>query len=173
MEGLRGSDLLVKLYEVKEDRALEERLREQGIKVVRLLPPNYDMLLEFIAAHFSKGWVSEAKAALFNHPASCYVAAKDGKIIGFACYNATAKDYFGPTGVAEEYRGLGVGKLLLLKCMLALKEEGYSYAIIGWSDDATPFYQKVVGAVEIPGSIPGTYGQMVEMPPEAWPLTWK
>lgn len=171
MGELRGSDLLVKLYEVKEDRELEERLREQGIKVNRIFPPNYDQLLEYIGENFSKGWVSEAKAALFNHPASCYVAAKEGRIIGFACYNATAKDYFGPTGVSKECRGLGVGKLLLLKCMLALKEEGYSYAIIGWSDDATPFYKKVVGAVEIPDSIPGTYGQMVEMPAEAWPLT--
>ena len=160
----KGSDLLVKLYEVEEDRILEERLREQGIRVNRVLPPNYDLLLEYISEHFSKGWVSETKAALANHPASCYIAIKEQKIIGFACYNATAKDYFGPTGVSEEYRGKGIGKLLLLKCLLALKEEGYGYAIIGWSAEATPFYEKVVGAVEIPDSIPGLYGQLVEMP---------
>lgn len=168
MAEIRGSDLLVKLYEVHENRELEERLRGQGIRVNRVIPPNYDLLLEFIGEHFSKMWVSETKAALANHPASCYIAVQDGKIIGFACYNATAKDYFGPTGVAEEHRGKGVGTLLLLKCLLALKEEGYGYAIIGWSDDATPFYQKIVGAVEIPGSLPGVYGQMVEMPLDAW-----
>ncbi len=159
----KGSDLLVKLYEVHEDRALEERLQEQGIRVNRIFPPNYDLLLEYVSTRFSKKWVSETKAALANHPASCYVAIQKGQIIGFACYNATAKDYFGPTGVSEECRGKGVGTLLLLKCLLALKEEGYGYAIIGWSDDATPFYQKIVGAVEIPDSIPGLYGQMVEM----------
>jgi predicted GNAT family acetyltransferase len=160
----KGSDLLVKLYEVKENRELEERLLEEGIRVNRIFPPNYDMLLEYVSGHFSKGWVSETKAALANHPASCYVAIQKGKIIGFACYNATAKDYFGPTGVSEECRGKGVGTLLLIKCLLALKEEGYGYAIIGWSDDATPFYKKIVGATEIPDSIPGLYGQMVEMP---------
>lgn len=168
MAGLAGSDLLVKLYEVHENRELEDKLRENGIRVNRVLPPDYDTLLAFIGEHFSAGWVSESKAALANHPASCYVAIHEGKIIGFACYNATAKDYFGPTGVAEEWRGKGVGTVLLLKCLLALKEEGYGYAIIGWSDDATPFYEKIVGAVEIPGSIPGIYGQMAAMPTEAW-----
>lgn len=163
MEKLKGSDLLVKLYEVKEDRELEERLAGQGVRINRIFPPNYGKLREFIAENFSSNWVNETESALCNHPASCYVAVKDRKIIGFACYNATAKDYFGPTGVAEECRGLGIGKALLLRCMLALKEEGYGYAIIGWSDDATPFYEKVVGAVEIPDSIPGIYAQMVEM----------
>lgn len=163
MGKFKGSDLLVKLYNVKDDPELMERLAGQGVRINRIFPPDYGKLRQFIRENFSENWAHESESAMANHPASCFVAVKDHKIVGFACYNATAKDYFGPTGVSEECRGLGIGKALLLKCMLALREEGYGYAIIGWSDDATPFYEKVVGAVEIPDSIPGIYGQMVGM----------
>jgi hypothetical protein len=44
--------------------------------------------------------------------------------IGFACYNATAKGYFVPTGVLREAQGNGVGKALLLTSLLALWNQG-------------------------------------------------
>ena len=66
-----------------------------------------------------------------NHPISCFVAVQNQQIIGFACYDATALGFFGPTGVIEESRGKGVGKALLLACMLDMKLKGYGYAIIG------------------------------------------
>ena len=47
---------------------------------------------------------------------------KDKKVVGFACFEATRPNYFGPTGVLESMRGMGIGKALLLRSLLSLRE---------------------------------------------------
>ena len=96
-----------------------------------------------------------------------FLAVKDKEIIGFACYDCTAKGFFGPTGVTEEFRGRGVGTALLYACMAAMKEEGYAYAVIGWVSDAQAFYEKTVQAIPIPDSHPGVYIRKIDMDPNA------
>ena len=103
--------------------------------------------------------LSESKGfhkAFSNHPISCFLATEEGEIIGFACYDCTCKNFFGPTGVVEEKRSRGIGKALLLCCLHAMAANGYGYAIIGGVGPAD-FYAKAVGAVEIKGSSPGVY----------------
>jgi GNAT superfamily N-acetyltransferase len=78
------------------------------------------------------------------------------QMLGFGCYEATCKDFFGPTGVLESTRGRGIGKALLIACLHALREMGYGYAVIGGAGP-TQFYEKTVGAVIIPDSTPGVY----------------
>jgi predicted N-acetyltransferase YhbS len=97
-------------------------------------------------------------------PISCYIASKDKRIVGFACYNATAKGVFGPLGVAEEERGRGVGEALLRSCMISMREIGYAYAVIGWTD-AVKFYEKAVGATVIENTPPETtiYQNLIHM----------
>ena len=93
----------------------------------------------------------------FSHtPISCYVVTRGAEILGYACYNATAPDFFGPTRVLDSEQGKGLGKALLLRCLYALREEGYAYAIIGGVGPVA-FYEKCVGAHVIPDSTPGVY----------------
>jgi len=119
-------------------------------------------LRRFIMEHFGEGWADETEAAFSRIPVSCFIAYDDNKkkIIGFAGYDCTAPDFFGPTGVDEAERGRGVGKALLLKCLEALRDEGYGYAIIG-SAGPVEFYRKVCGATVIEGSSPGIYKDLV------------
>lgn len=154
--------MLVRLYDVHEDPAADLKFREEGIKFFRVLSPNIGKAVEF-ARSFSEGWANECLAACTNHPATCMIAVKNRQIIGFACFNATAKDYFGPTGVMKEEQGKGIGMALLKKCLLAMAAEGYAYAIIGGVGDAQTFYEKSVGATVIERSSPGLYGTMVEL----------
>lgn len=154
-------DMLVKLYNLKNDEPLYVELVEKGISIKRVLSPDRTQVLEFVKKNFSDGWVNECAAALSNNPASCYIAVQDKKIIGFACYDATAKNFFGPTGVEESQRGKRVGEALLKKCLHSMEEDGYGYAIIGWVDDARGFYEKTVGATVIEDSYPGVYGRLV------------
>ena len=101
-----------------------------------------------------------ATAALYRSPVSCYAAVDaDKQVLGFACYDATAKDFFGPTGVMESQRGKGIGAALLIACMQAMAAEGYAYAVIGGAGPVA-FYEKVVGATVIPDSVPGPYRDM-------------
>ena len=82
------------------------------------------------------------------------------KILGFAGYDCTYKDFFGPTGVDETQRGKGIGGALFLRCMEAMRDEGYGYAIIG-SAGPVDFYNKMSGAIVIENSSPGIYKELI------------
>ena len=85
-----------------------------------------------------------------------FIALRNDAVVGFAAYEATSRGYFGPTGVLESERGKGIGKELLVRSMIGLRELGYAYAIIG-AAGPTDFYEKTLGAIPIPGSTPGVY----------------
>jgi len=113
-------------------------------------------VVDWVKNTFGAGWASECDVAFSNHPISCFIATEAGKIIGFACYDSTCKNFFGPTGVTGIKRGIGIGKALFLACMHAMAANGYAYAIIGGVGPAD-FYAKTAGAVIIKDSSPGIY----------------
>ena len=156
-------DMLVKLYNLKNESKLIGDLEEKGIKIKRVLAPDYTKVLKFVESNFSQSWVNECRAALANNPITCYIAVKNKEVIGFACYDATAKNYFGPTGILESERGNGVGKALLHKCLSSMWEAGYGYAIIGWTGGAIGFYEKAVDATIIEDSFPGVYKRLIDI----------
>lgn len=154
-----GHDMLVKLYNIKRDESLLQRLKESGVEIKRVIPPDLYRVLEFVKENFSEGWVAECHYAIMKN--CCHIAVRDHKVVGFACCDTTAKGFFGPTGVAESERGQGIGTALLLESLLLLRELGYGYGIIGWVDDATVFYEKTVNATIIPDSFPGVYRDLI------------
>lgn len=156
------SDLLVKLYDLKEEPELYAGLREKGITIKKALSPDRDKVLEFVRDNFEDNWVNECKASFTNNPITCYIAVKDKKVIGFACYDATARNFFGPTGVLKSERGQKIGYALLHRSLLNMWEDGYGYAIIGWTGKAAPFYVKTINAIPIENSFPGVYKRMVD-----------
>lgn len=142
-------DMLCSLVRLPRMDALLAKLKGQGITIRRANPWEQGLVREFIEAHFSRGWADEASVAFAYKPVTCFVALHEEKIIAFAVYECTRRDYFGPTGVEEVYRGRSIGLALLLASLYGLQEMGYTYAVIG---DAGPvdFYQKAVGAIVIP-----------------------
>lgn len=155
-------DLLVKLYDLPDGRATYERLERDGVRLFRPMTPNRDKVLQWIEAQFGIGWANETATAFAHTPVSCFVAVETEtkRILGFAAYDCTAPDFFGPTGVDESARKRGIGGALLLKCLEALREEGYGYAVIG-SAGPVDFYRKVCGAEVIPESSPGIYKNLL------------
>ena len=148
------SDFLVKLYELPPERSVS------GVDVRRALPPEKLAVEAWVGATFGPGWASECSVAFSGHPIGCHIAVVDGGLIGFACWDATARGFFGPEGVSEAWRGKGVGAALLLQCLHAMRAQGYGYAIIG-SVGPQAFYERVVPVMEIPGSSPGIYHGML------------
>lgn len=150
------ADMLVKLYDL-EYASLKDKLSADGIVIKKACIVDKKTILEFVEKSFGdeSAWVNECEYALFNNPISCHIAVKDKEIIGFACYDATAKGFFGPLGVEKSYRGKGVGSELLIRSLYSMKESGYAYAIIGWTSGyAAEFYKKQVNAVIIEDSPP-------------------
>jgi predicted N-acetyltransferase YhbS len=91
-----------------------------------------------------------------RQPLTVFVALREGRLAGFAAYECTRRNFFGPTGVVEGERGRGIGRALLVACLWAMREMGYAYAIIGGVGPAE-FYARAVGAMPIDGSSPGIY----------------
>lgn len=156
------SDLLVRLYDLPEFEA-EAKVKAAGITVRRALPPERHLILEWISERFYAGWVGEAALALSQLPITLWVAARDGNLLGFACHDATAKGFFGPTGVDEKARGQGIGEALLIATLRGMREAGYAYAVIG-DPGPVEFYRKRLDALEIPKSEPGIYKGMLRKP---------
>ncbi|WAC18045.1 GNAT family N-acetyltransferase [Luteolibacter sp. SL250] len=153
-------DMLVRLYDLPDGTELYRSVTEQGITLRKARAFEKHTVAAFAKEHFSAKWVSEVEVAISRQPVVCYIATRDKEILGFSCYDVTQKAFFGPTGVAESARGLGLGKALLLKALEGLRDSGYAYGIIG-GVGPREFYEKTVGAFEIPGSSPGVYGDIL------------
>lgn len=149
-------DMLVRLYDLPDSTPLYAQVAAHGVTLRRARAFEKHTVAAFAREHFSEKWASEVEVALSRQPVACFIATRERRILGFACYDTTQRGFFGPTGVLEEARGLGLGKALLLKSLEALRELGHAYGIIGGVGPAE-FYTKACGAIEIPGSDPGTY----------------
>ncbi len=143
-------DLLVRLYDLPAAPGLVQDL------VRRAFAAEKQLVARWIGEEFSPGWASEAEAAFARQPVSCFIAVENEQLLGFACYDATARGFFGPFGVAKSARGRGLGRALLHATLLDMRANGYGYAIIGCAAEIE-FYRKETGAIEIPNSAPGFY----------------
>jgi GNAT superfamily N-acetyltransferase len=165
------ADLLVRLYDLPPAAPAVAELAGQGIVVRRAAAAERSAVVDFARAHASEGWANECEAAFARLPVGCFIATERGQglpapasgyarppepLVGFACIEATARDYFGPELVHPDRRGRGVGRALLLAALEDLRHAGYAYAIIGWAS-SIDFYRRAVGAIPIEGSEPGIY----------------
>lgn len=154
-------DMLVDLSKVPSINELEETIASHNILIRQPIAPERSVVMEWVEEHFARSWADEVAAAFSNQPITCFIAQKEGEILGFACFEATKKNFFGPTGVSEDVRGMGLGRILLLKSLEAMKNMGYAYAIIG-GVRAPEFYKKAVGAQSISGSGFSIYQNMLK-----------
>lgn len=162
------SDLLVNLYRLDTNDTMQEA-KKRGVLIKRVLPPDKTKVIEFVRKYYGENWVGECETAIYRSPVSCFIAVKDKEILGFACYDATAKGYFGPIGMSPDQKGKGMGKALMYAALDAMREDGYGYAVIGWADsNAMGFYENSLSLFVIPDSeSPKTvYSRMASIMPE-------
>jgi predicted N-acetyltransferase YhbS len=156
-------DCLVNLYS-RRMAALAERVETVEATIRVALPPELHIVQNWVREHFSEYWVSEVTAAMAHQPPGCLIAVVDGELAGFACYDATARGFFGPTGVSEAHRGKGIGLALLSRTLEAMKAHGYAYAIIG-GVGPMDFYANAVGAVPIAADREDIYQGLLRVRP--------
>ena len=150
--------MLIRLYDLPSAAVPDGH---PDVTLRRPFAPEHDVVLDWVAEHFTPGWRSEAQVALGNRPASLVIAIHGESIVGFCCHDAFARGFVGPIGVHEKARGSGVGAALLLTCLHEMRQNGYGYAVAG-AVGTPEFFARVAGATAIEGSSPGLYAGMLK-----------
>jgi ribosomal protein S18 acetylase RimI-like enzyme len=136
----------------------EARLAKAGITVRRATLDDVPALADFALTNFGSGWAGEithsvgrdravpsAQAGTISRRSGCHVAVgADGEILGFAAYGSRPS-WFGPMGTAPAAQGLGIGSVLLRRCLADQRAAGQDTVQIGWVGPL-PFYSGVVAA---------------------------
>jgi predicted N-acetyltransferase YhbS len=148
--------MLVNLLRLPPVEPALAEVRGAGVVVRRARPWELSQVRGFVAREFGQAWADEVSVGLVRQPVTVFVALRDGRLVGFAAYECTRKNFFGPTGVVEAERGRGLGRALLLAALRGLRELGYAYAVVG-GVGPSEFYERTVGARLIPESSPGVY----------------
>jgi ribosomal protein S18 acetylase RimI-like enzyme len=132
------SDLGKVAFNLKPEQQL--LVKEAGIHKAKT--EEREAILAFAAAHFP-GWAYEMKAAL--EKGTLMLAGRDKKITAFSACDGTNPGFFGPMGTLESERGKGLGQILMVKCLEAMKKAGHKKALIPWVGPI-PFYVKFAAA---------------------------
>ena len=151
------TDLLIRLYDLPDCRDHLERVQKRGFIIRRAGAFEKTRVADWVLTQFGQGWADECEVAFSHQPISCFIATSGNEIAGFACYDCTCKDFFGPIGVLESRRRAGIGTVLLLRSLHAMAESGYAYAIVGDGGASEQFYTRAVEVQPISGSKPGVY----------------
>ncbi len=96
---------------------------------------NKDKILQFITEQFPL-WIEEVQRSFLNSPPSIHVCETDGNIVGFACSesNNVGTGVLGPAGVHPSHRGQGILKATLRLCVEDLRNFGFDYYTLAWTN---------------------------------------
>lgn len=124
----------------------EEALLEKGVEIRRAGPKDKADLIELLSKEWIL-WNNEVNMALRDDPPSVHVAFLHKKMVAFSVHNGNNKGtgWFGPMGTAPETRGLGLGGVLLKRCLEDMRLQGHTHAIIPWVAPIA-FYAHYAGA---------------------------
>ncbi len=156
-----AQDLLVKLWSLPDKMPVLQALQARGVSIKRVIAPDRGRVLAFVREHFGEGWMHECEAALSTVPSTCYIAVREREILGFSCFEATGKDYFGPIGVKKEARVSGVGTGLLLCSLHSMWAPPPAHATTGRADEPSGSFETTAAAVPIEGGHPAIYQNLI------------
>lgn len=115
-----------------DTQADTERLQREGVQI---RPANYNddgPLQKFLASGWAPSWAAEVTLALRGRQGGLFVACQGSQYVGFCAYGVNRTREVGPIGTASRVRHLGVGRVLLRRCLAEQRDRGLTAAEIGW-----------------------------------------
>jgi mycothiol synthase len=111
----------------------EEVLKKKGVEVQRAGSEDIPALKELIQKEWEL-WDFELDMAMKDDPPSVHIALINGSVKAFSMHNGNNKGtgWFGPMGTHPDARGLGVGSVLLKRCLADMRHQGHQHAVIPW-----------------------------------------
>jgi len=129
-------------------KRLEERLVDNGMVFTLVNPTDRERLRDWVLEKFGSGWSYEAERAIGRAGAGVWVAEDATGTIAFSVFGSLENHWFGPIGVVEEKRKMGVGSVMLFKALDSLANLGIPKVIIPWTGHLF-FYTQIPGIVGI------------------------
>lgn len=130
-------------FHYPEDVSEVERLRQlEGYSFQYLESKYISQLLAFASAEFNPDWGRALRDALVHGLPyeQILIVAKSDRVCGFCMYGGYdgIKERFGPFGVCQSKRGLGLGKVLLYRCLADMSANGLHTAWFLWTGEQLP-----------------------------------
>jgi mycothiol synthase len=117
----------------------EDELASAGIDVRRASSADDGPLQESLGSTWQASWVTEITAALHSSQAGVYVALQDNRYVGFCAYGLNRVHEVGPVGTSPDRRGLGIGGVLLKRCLADQRDRGLTAAELVWAGPLSYF----------------------------------
>jgi mycothiol synthase len=129
-----------------ETAAWERSLAEAGIEVRRAEDRDREVVATLLREHWP-AWQAELAQSMRQAPVALHLALRGTEVLGFSAYdgNNRGTGWFGPMGTAPAARGLGIGGVLLRRCLRDLRAQGLRRATIPWVGPVA-FYAHHAGA---------------------------
>lgn len=127
-------------------REAEKALVAKGVDIRRATASDADAMRDFLAQHWP-AWIGEVSQSFKNRPVSLHLAFRDSRVIAFSAHNCNNFNtgWFGPMGTDPAARKLGIGGILLRRCLADIKNAGHRFATIPWVGPIA-FYLRYAGA---------------------------
>jgi len=141
------SHLKAELAKQNFDTSVEEKAAlEKGILIRRALPEDHKEVIQFLTQFFD-AWIYEVEQMFPQSPIPLHLAFLENELVAFSGHNGNNLNsgWFGPMGTNPNKRGLGVGGILLKRCLQDIKNMGFESAIIPWVGPI-PFYMHYANA---------------------------
>ncbi len=141
------SNLKADLKKLNLDTQAEElEALKRGITIRRAVESDRPQVTAFLARYFL-AWIYEVSNMFQNNPISLHLAFMGDKLVAFSGHNGNNFNtgWFGPMGTNPHKRGLGIGGILLKRCLNDTKLAGFEYSIIPWVGPI-PFYMHYADA---------------------------
>ena len=126
-----------------DTRADEDRLAAQGIEVRRADAADDGPLQESLGSTWQPRWITEITEALRSSEAGLHVAMQSGRCVGFCCYGVSRVHEVGPIGTHPDARRLGIGRVLLKRCLAEQRDLGIVTAELVWVGPLSYFSRAV------------------------------
>ena len=117
----------------------ERQLNGDGVVIEPYTTHRLPALFAFLRNHFPGDWQRFARAAADRieqgEPVTrLWMAVAGDAVIGYAHHEV---ERFGPIGVAPQWRGRGIGHVLMYRTLSAMRQRGLHTAWFLWTDEGT------------------------------------
>ncbi|HZM81037.1 MAG TPA: GNAT family N-acetyltransferase [Candidatus Limnocylindrales bacterium] len=127
----------------------DKKIREtKDIEIRRALQADLETLRAMVSGEWGPAWTAEVERAVLageRGAGGVHAAFRNGQPIAFAAWGGCRPSWFGPMGTLPAATGLGLGSILLRRCLRDQAALGLDSAQIGWVGPV-PFYSNAVGA---------------------------